>query len=98
MAKTKKAAAPAVEKKTKVKKVIEKPKPVQKSTVKKVVKAEKKAAIGGISGKYTGVKEKKAKAVVPATEAPVSLQRQKYLDGIPGNHNFISENWCFAQT
>lgn len=72
MAKTPKSAAPALEKKTKVKKAIEKPKPVQKTAAKKVAKAEKKPKVAGISGKYAGIKEKKPKAVVAKPAAPVS--------------------------
>lgn len=71
MAKATKKAAPAVEKKTKVNKLIEKPKPVKKSVVKKVVKAEKNAIPAGISGKFTGVKEAKPKAVVAKPDLPV---------------------------
>ena len=68
-----KQGPPAVGKKYKVKKVIEKPKPAQKSAAKKVVKAEKKANPGGISGKYTGLKEKKPKAAAAVkTDGPVS--------------------------
>lgn len=65
MAKTAKNTAPAVEKKTKVNKGIAKPKPAQKSVA-------KKAAPGGISGKYSGIKEKKPKATAAVSEAPVS--------------------------
>lgn len=68
MAKTQKSAAPAVEKKTKMQKASDKPKPVKKSTVSKVLKAEKK--VGGISEKFTGVKEKKPKAAGVKPEAP----------------------------
>lgn len=69
MAKTTKKAAPAVEKKTKVNKGIEKPKPAKKTVA-------KKAAVGGISGKYAAIKEKKPKAAAAAevvSQPPVSL-------------------------
>lgn len=69
MGKIDKKAAPAVQKKAKVKKTIEKPKPAQKSPAKKAIKAEKI----GISGKFTGLKPKTSKKKPVAKDDNVNM-------------------------